>query len=54
MEALGLSISHLLTETPKYYFQKDDVPIKLGKYKNKDDLVKRIKKIDSYVENIIL
>ena len=54
LEALGLSISHLLTETPKYYFQKDDVPIKLGKYKNKDDLVKRIKKIDSYVENIIL
>jgi len=30
------------------------VPVKLGEYKNKDDLVKRIKKIDSYVESIIL
>ena len=54
MEALGLSISHLLTEAPQYYFQKADVPIKLGEYKNKDHLVKRIKKIDSYMESIIL
>jgi len=44
----------LYRNSPKYYFWKADVPIQLGEYKNKDDLVERIKKIDSDVESIIL